>query len=201
MRIAFLGDSLTEGAPGASYVSILRERLGADELLNLGRAGDCVADLYARVRHCGLEEVDLAFVWIGTNDAAIGEWSLWAFEAFEAVTWTTTLDHIASVYGRLLAWVTERSAAVVCVPPVGADGLGGAWERRVVDVAEMVVAAAAGHGASFLDLASWFAAARAATPEAAFTVDGVHLSQGGAQVVADAFSAAIEAHRPPAPPS
>ena len=93
MRIAFLGDSLTEGAPGASFFRILRKRLGAgehpgaDELLNLGRAGDCVADLYARVQHRGLEEVDLAFVWIGTNDAAIGEWSSWAVEAFEPVSW------------------------------------------------------------------------------------------------------------------
>ena len=204
MRIAFLGDSLTEGAPGASYFRILRKRLGAgerpeaDELLNLGRAGDCVADLYARVQHRGLEEVDLAFVWIGTNDAAIGEWSSWAVEAFEPVSWETTLDHIATVHDRLLAWVTERAAATVCVPPVAADGLDGAWERRVADVAEMVaVAAAARPGASFLDLAPWFAAARAAAPEVSFTIDGVHLSEAGAAVIADAFAAAIKAYRLP----
>lgn len=207
MRIAFLGDSLTEGVPGASYFRILRTRLsadgapGADELLNLGRAGDCVADLYARVQHAGLTPVDLAFVWIGTNDAAIGEWSPWAFEAFEPVSWSTTLDHIASVYERLLGWVTERAATTVCVPPVAADGLDGAWERRVADVAEMVAAAAAHADASLLDIAPWFAAARgeadaaAARARVSFTIDGVHLSQAGAQVVADAFAAAIEARR------
>jgi lysophospholipase L1-like esterase len=211
VRIAFLGDSLTEGAPGASYFRILRKRLdadgppGSDELLNLGRAGDCIADLYARVQHRGLERVDLAFVWIGTNDAAIGEWSSWAIEAFEPVTWATTLDHIATVYARLLAWVTTRATAALCVPPVAADGLDGAWERRVAGVAEMVAATAAAHpGAAFLDLAPWFAAARADADAAAaegpvsFTIDGVHLSQAGAHVVADAFASAIEVRRPPA---
>ncbi len=199
MRIAFLGDSLTEGAPGASYFRLLRKRLGADKLLNLGRAGDCIADLYARVQHAGLTPVDLAFVWVGTNDAAIGEWSPWAFEAFEPVSWGTTLDHIAAVYSRLLAWVTERAAATVCVPPVAADGLDGDWERRVADVAEAVAAAAAADPrASFLDLAPRFAAARSAAPGVRFTIDGVHLSQAGAEVVADAFAAAIEARRPEA---
>ena len=208
MRIAFLGDSLTEGVPGASYFRILRKRLradgapGADELFDLGRAGDCVADLYARVRHTGLTPVDLAFLWIGTNDAAIGEWSPWAFEAFEPVAWPTTLDHVATVYARLLGWVTERAVATVCVPPVAADGLGGAWGRRVADMADIAAAAAATEpSASFLDLAPWFAAARSAAPGVSFTIDGVHLSQAGAEVVADAFAAAVEAYRPPAPPS
>ncbi len=203
MRIAFLGDSLTEGAPGASYFRALRTRLDTDELLNLGRAGDCVADLYARVQHRGLERVDLAFVWIGTNDAAMGKWSAWAFEAFEPVTWDTTLDQITAVYGRLLTWVTERASATVCVPPVAPDRLDDAWEGRVADVADMVSAAAAAcPGASFLDLAPGFAAAHeeaalaAASGRVSFTVDGVHLSQAGAQIVADAFAAAIEVHRP-----
>jgi len=50
-------------------------------------------------------------------------------------------------------------------------------------------------------LAPWFAAARSAAPGVSFTIDGVHLSQAGAEVVADAFAAAVEAYRPPAPPS
>jgi len=199
VRIAFLGDSLTEGAPGASYFRLLRKQLGADELLNLGRAGDCVADLFARVQHSGLEPVDIAFIWIGANDAAVGEWTSWAFEAFEPVTWETTLDHIGTVYRRLLAWVVERAAAVICVPPVAADGLEGDWERRVADVGEMVAAAVAGEPrVMLLDLAPSFAGARATVGEVSFTIDGVHLSQAGAEIVAKAFAAAIAARRDPA---
>jgi len=196
MRIAFLGDSLTEGAPGASYFRILRKRLAGDELVNLGRAGDGVADLYARVQHAGLESVDLAFLWIGTNDAAVGEWTPWAFETFEPVTWATTLDHLSDVYRRLLTWTAERADAVVCVPPVAADGLEGEWERRVADVAETVAAAVAAEPrAELLDLAPWFADTRAQAGVISFTIDGVHLSQAGAEVVAAALAAAVEAHR------
>lgn len=194
MRIAFLGDSLTEGSPGASYFRLLRGRLGADELLNRGRAGDSVADLYARIQHAGLEPVDLAFIWIGTNDAAAGEWAPWAVGAIEPVTWATTLAHIATVYRRLLVWVLERAPAVVCVPPAAPDGLGGAWERRVDDLVELVaVAAAFDDRTVLLDLAPWFAKARALAGDVRFTIDGVHLSQAGAEVAAAAFAAAVAA--------
>lgn len=193
MRIAFLGDSLTEGSPGASYFRLLRRRLPGHELLNHGRAGDSVVDLYARIQHTGLEPVDLAFIWVGANDAAAGAWAPWAVEAFEPVTWRTTLDHIATVYRRLLAWTLER-APVVCVPPAAPDGLEGDWERRVADLTEVVVAAvAAEHDAVLLDLAPWFAEARARRGDVRFTIDGVHLSQVGADVVAEAFAAAVAA--------
>ena len=49
MQIAFLGDSLTEGWPGAAYFPLLQRRLPQHELLNLGRAGDTVVDLLRRV--------------------------------------------------------------------------------------------------------------------------------------------------------
>jgi lysophospholipase L1-like esterase len=194
VRIAFLGDSLTEGWPGASYFRLLRPRLDDHELLNLGRAGDSVVDLLARLQHTGLEPVDLAFVWIGTNDAAMGEWTSWSYEAFEPVSWATTLDHIAAVYARLLAFVLARAPDVVCVPPVVADELDDAWARRVADIAELVGAAVAVEpGASLLDLAPAFARARvAADLSVHYTIDGVHLSEAGAVVVADAFATAVE---------
>ena len=74
MQIAFLGDSLTEGWPGAAYFPLLQERLPRHELLNLGRAGDTVVDLLRRVTHRGLDPVDLAFIWVGVNDAVMGAW-------------------------------------------------------------------------------------------------------------------------------
>ncbi len=144
MRIAFLGDSLTEGSPGASYLRLLRPLLPGHELLNHGRAGDSVVDLYARLQHVALEPVDLAVIWIGTNDAAMGEWTSWAYEAFEPITWRDTLDRIAAVYARLLALTLERAPQAVCVPPVIADELDEAWGRRVADIAELVGAAVGG---------------------------------------------------------
>jgi lysophospholipase L1-like esterase len=194
VRIAFLGDSLTEGSPGASYFTLLRRRLPGHDLRNMGRAGDSVVDLLARVQHAGLEPADLAFVWIGTNDAAMGEWTSWSYEAFEPLSWPDTLTRISSVYARLLGLVLAEAPVALCVPPVTADELDDAWERRVADVAELVAAAVAAEPrAALLDLASAFALARDAAPlPIRFTIDGVHLSEAGAVVVADAFAAAIE---------
>lgn len=76
MRIAFLGDSLTEGHPGESYLARLRRLLPGDELRNGGRAGDTIPALLARFEHTGLEPADLALVWIGVNDAFLGDWYL-----------------------------------------------------------------------------------------------------------------------------
>ena len=69
MKIAFYGDSLTAGIPGVSYFNILRQRLPEHELLNFGQPDDTVLSLYQRIVEDDLlEPVDLAFVWIGTND-------------------------------------------------------------------------------------------------------------------------------------
>ena len=52
MDIAFLGDSLTEGRPGAAYLPLLAQRLPQHRLLNHGRAGDTVptCDAHAAAR-------------------------------------------------------------------------------------------------------------------------------------------------------
>ena len=49
-KIAFFGDSLTEGIPGASYFQILKDRLPNENLINFGKGGDTVISLYRRVR-------------------------------------------------------------------------------------------------------------------------------------------------------
>ena len=72
MKIAFYGDSLTEGLIGASYIEILREKLPEYTLLNYGKNGDTVLSLYRRiVKMKSLEPVDLAFLWVGVNDVFI----------------------------------------------------------------------------------------------------------------------------------
>ena len=65
MRIAFLGDSLTEGRPGESFLTRLRALLPGDELLNHGRAGDTVPALLRASSTPLSSRVDLAVVWIG----------------------------------------------------------------------------------------------------------------------------------------
>ena len=94
MQIAFLGDSLTEGWPGAAYFPLLQKRLPRHELLNLGQAGDTVADLLRRVRHRGLEPVGLAFIWVGVNDAVTEAWDATGEGAGSGRSWAQRLARI-----------------------------------------------------------------------------------------------------------
>ena len=72
MNIIFFGDSLTEGAPGASYYSILKEKLPEHNLVNYGKGGDTVISLYHRIKKMNIsEKYDIAFIWIGTNDVLV----------------------------------------------------------------------------------------------------------------------------------
>jgi lysophospholipase L1-like esterase len=71
MRIAFVGDSLTSGQPGSSFVAILRQRLPDCTLVNLGRGNDTVISLYRRISRVHFAQpFDLAFLLIGINDVA-----------------------------------------------------------------------------------------------------------------------------------
>jgi len=198
MRIAFIGDSLTEGWPGASYFEILRDRLPDHKLFNHGHGGDTVPALWSRLQASGLEPVDLAFVWVGVNDAFQAGWESYPDVPAEDDWWRASVAHIAAVYDQLLDWLSRRSPAVFCVPPLLPEGgVAASFERRVRHVAQAIVEVAvtrqvrADPGLELLDLGPVFAAAREEDPALRFTTDGVHLSERGAAVVAAAFAQAI----------
>ena len=189
MRIAFLGDSLTEGWPGAAYFPLLVARTPRHELLNRGRAGDTVADLLARVRHEGMEPVDTAFVWVGANDAVIGAWD--ASPDGSGWGWSERLARLRGGYEELLDWVAARARRVVAVRPIILEAEGSLWERRAAEIGEEIAGLAAARSACReLDLRPAFAAA-ARSGAGPFTVDGVHFTGAGAEVVAETFAAVI----------
>lgn len=185
-RIAFAGDSLIEGRPGAAFFPLLAARLADVELLNLGRAGDTVDGLRQRLHGSGMPKVDATVVWIGTNDIVRGDHDAWASAGDAACAWEGALPGLRREYGDLLSWVGTHADAVTCVPPVFPDGSAGVWAERAADFEALVRRCAAAAGASVADLAPAFATARRG--DAAFTVDGVHLNDAGAAVVATAFA-------------
>ena len=189
MLIVFLGDSLTEGWPGAAYFPLLDRRLSQHGLLNRGRAGDTVADLLTRMRHQGLEPVDVAFIWVGANDAVMGAWD--ASEAGSGWSWPERLTRLAGDYEELLEWTEARAPRIVVVRPVVLESEGSVWEERAAEVAEAIARIAGGRGSCrVLDLRPAFTAA-AEDGEGPFTTDGVHFTESGADVVAQAFVAVI----------
>lgn len=189
MLIAFLGDSLTEGWPGAAFFPLLDRRVKQHGLLNRGRAGDTVADLLTRMRYQGLEPVDCAFVWVGANDAVMGAWD--ASEAGSGWSWPERLMRLAGDYDELLEWTEARAPRIVVVRPLVLESEGALWEERAAEVAEAISRIAAGRSSCrVIDLHPAFEQA-AAQGDAPFTTDGVHFTEAGAEVVAAAFAGVI----------
>jgi len=192
MQIAFLGDSLTEGWPGAAYFPLLQRRLPRHELLNLGRAGDTVADLLRRVTHRGLAPVDLAFIWAGVNDAVIGAWDAVGDGVGDDWDLDERLARVREDYEKLVDWTAARAARVVCVRPIVLEADGSPWQERADELGDVVARlAGAQDGARVLDLRPAFNAAEVAGG-GPFTTDGVHFLDAGAVVVAASFAAVIE---------
>jgi len=69
MKVGFIGDSLTEGRPGVSFVNMLKGQYPNISLVNLGKPGESVKSLHARLMKTTLDtDYDLSFLWIGVND-------------------------------------------------------------------------------------------------------------------------------------
>ena len=71
MKIVFFGDSLTQGTLGVSYVDKLAKLLRGHHFINSGVNGDTSLNLYRRMDKDVLEQKpDGVFIMIGVNDAA-----------------------------------------------------------------------------------------------------------------------------------
>jgi len=72
-KIAFWGDSLTEGKPGAAFLEILQAVQQNHTIVNHGKGGDTILSLYKRVEKLYRSrpeqlEADIIFIWVGVND-------------------------------------------------------------------------------------------------------------------------------------
>lgn len=112
MKIALIGDSLTEGRPGVSFVKILKEKFPEDSFVNLGKPGETVKSLYSRLTKTRLDnDFDVAFLWIGTNDVYSKLLKVQAQPVVE------NHDEFKNVYQQLLEIVISSSKKVVAVSP------------------------------------------------------------------------------------
>ncbi|MGE7839506.1 SGNH/GDSL hydrolase family protein [Lysinibacillus sp. NPDC093712] len=69
MRVALIGDSLTEGRPGVSFSNLLQEKYPDITFTNLGKSGETVKSLHSRlIKEPLATDYDFAFLWIGVND-------------------------------------------------------------------------------------------------------------------------------------
>ena len=176
MLIAFLGETASPKGGPAPPISPLDRRMTRHGLLNKGRAGDTVADLLSRLRYQGLEPVDCAFIWVGTNDAVMGAWD--SSERGSGWSWPERLMRLAGDYEELLEWTEARAPRIVVVRPLFFESDGSPWKERAAEVAKAVARIAAGRSSCrVIDLHPAFAAA-AEEGDGPFTTDGVHFTGG-----------------------
>ncbi|MGC9400423.1 MAG: SGNH/GDSL hydrolase family protein [Anaerolineae bacterium] len=140
MRIVFVGDSLTEGIPGCSYVKLLQQRLPEHTLVNLGEGNDTVISLHHRITHLVLEgSFDLAFLWVGVNDV-LRRFSSWTFRASDVILRDPHAMHpgeFVAYYDATLDYLKAYARRIVAVSPLlKGEAPGNPWNRQLAAYAE-----------------------------------------------------------------
>lgn len=112
MKIACIGDSLTEGRPGVSFFKLLTTKHRHIEFNNLGKPGETVKSLHSRLEKSKLATYyDLSFLWIGVNDVYA--------KLLKVQAQPVTKDHqeFKDYYVNCLEMILASSKHVVLVTP------------------------------------------------------------------------------------
>ena len=221
MKIALIGDSLTEGRPGVSFYNILKEKFPVITFVNLGKPGESVKSLYTRLKKEKLEtDYDLSFLWIGVNDVYS--------KLLKVQAQPVAKDHgeFRDYYEKVLELIIESSKKVIVVTPalVG-ENPNNAPNNEIKELNILIQSIASKHDTvSFLNMQSVFLNNLSENNSSDyistkvvrvmmdvlfykkpsridklskerglhFTLDGVHLNSTGAQIVAETYASEIE---------
>ncbi|MER1958853.1 MAG: SGNH/GDSL hydrolase family protein [Solibacillus sp.] len=221
MKIALIGDSLTEGRPGVSFFNILKEKFPNITFDNLGKPGESVKSLYTRLLKTKLDiDYDISFLWIGVNDVYSKLLSVQAQPVAK--------DHneFKDYYEKILDLVLVSSKKVVAVTPalVG-ENTNNAPNHEIKELNVLIQSITRNQAnVSFLDIQSVFFSDLAKVNSSDYistkvmrvmvdvffykkpsridrlskerglhlTLDGIHLNSTGAQIVAEIYASEIK---------
>jgi lysophospholipase L1-like esterase len=142
MNIAFIGDSLTQGIPGSSYLTILRSQLPHHRLLNLGKGNDTVVSLYRRVSHLRFSPTpfDIVFLWVGVNDIDRGSsWANRVANVLRRQPRSRDLDDFRLYYEKTLEILRQSAIRVVAVSPLlKGEDIHNRWNQELGTYAEVI---------------------------------------------------------------
>ena len=220
MKIALIGDSLTEGRPGVSFTNMLREKYPDIKFVNLGKPGESVKSLYTRLKKDQLDVYDLSFLWIGVNDVYSKLLSV------QAQPVAKDLDEFEEYYVKVLELIIESSKKVITVTPaiVGENSYN-ASNNEIKQMNVLIESIASKYeNVSFLNMQSVFFNHLSKVNPSDYmntkvmkvmmdvllykkasrvdkiskkrglhlTLDGIHLNSAGAQIVADCYATIIQ---------
>ena len=120
MKIAFFGDSLTEGFQGVTYFPLLQQKFPEFELFNYGKSGDTVISLLKRIESITFpSKFDLVFLWIGVNDVFVKVSRIYPLlKKLRRQPWAKNHDVFTTHYKKLLNFLAAKTDWLFTVPPV-----------------------------------------------------------------------------------
>ncbi|WP_404469818.1 GDSL-type esterase/lipase family protein [Sutcliffiella horikoshii] len=220
MKIACIGDSLTEGRPGVSFFNILKKKYPDIKFVNLGKAGETVKSLHTRLSKNKLDQdYDLAFLWIGVNDIYS------RLLKVQAQPITRNSEEFREFYENVLELVMQSSKKVVLVSPALIGENINSSNRGLLNLSMIIKEISLEHkNTTFIDLHEAFTERlenlrttdylstsvgrlvkdvffyrsprrvdRLAEERGLhLTLDGIHLNSKGANIVVDKYSQIIE---------
>ena len=221
MKIALIGDSLTEGRPGVSFPNILKEKFSDIIFVNLGKPGESVKSLYTRLMKEKLEmDYDLTFLWIGVNDVYSKLLSV------QAQPVAKNLEEFEEYYAKVLELIIESSKKVITVSPaIVGENTNNASNNEIKQMNVLIESITSKYeNVSFLNMQSVFFNHLSKVNPSDYmntkvmrvmmdvllyrkasrvdkiskkrglhlTLDGIHLNSVGAQIVADCYATIIQ---------
>ena len=141
MKIAFLGDSITEGVLGVSFFDIIRELLSEMEMVNLGVGGDTVHSLLRRVEKTDdLNTFDVFVLFVGVNDV-FGKINTQHRLIKLLQRQKPARNHVKfkETYNELLRYLLDFNKKIIVIPPLllGED-ISSKWNVQVKQLANIV---------------------------------------------------------------
>lgn len=141
LKIAFIGDSLTEGIVGASYFDILDKKLPQHELLNWGKGGDTVISLFRRLHEINFKApLDIGFLWIGVNDVFVNtSWFFPPTKRLRGQPWAKSHSQFQEYYRSLLELLQDNITHIFTLPPllIGED-TNNAWNKELTVLSKII---------------------------------------------------------------
>ncbi|UAL48266.1 GDSL-type esterase/lipase family protein [Sutcliffiella horikoshii] len=220
MKIACIGDSLTEGRPGVSFFNILIKKYPDIKFVNLGKAGETVKSLHTRLSKNKLDQdYDLAFLWIGVNDIYS------RLLKVQAQPITRNSEEFREFYEHVLELVMQSSKKVVVVSPALIGENINSSNRGLLNLSMIIKEMSQEHkNTTFIDLHQSFTEQLETLRTTDYlstsvgrlvkdvffykspkrvdrlaeerglhlTLDGIHLNSKGANIVVDKYSQIIE---------
>lgn len=141
MKIIFIGDSLTEGSIGVSFVDILKKNFLSHELINYGKNGDTVVSLFYRLKKLELtEDNDIAFLWIGTNDVFVNISQSFKFTKLCSFQpWSKNYEEFYSYYKKTLLFLEKKAKKIFTISPlfIGED-ISNTWNKKLDQLSKII---------------------------------------------------------------